>query len=419
MKKIRLAVISDLHYRKHENNLACRPATSIQGVHADPMASLSKFLSERCLKSSGVNGEIADYLLCPGDITNGASQEAFDEGWEKLKKLKDDLGATHLITSTGNHEVDSRADSEHDKAGNAEISIDPVQSLQRHPDYPSTALEEGDRRWVYWGRGYEFIEEKGVLFLLINSSHYHGTTRQNEFERGRIGDVALKCLRDEMKIRIDRSNAQVYVALLHHHPIPHQDLDIDLGKIEMDNGAKLMELFAESKVAWLVIHGHKHHPRLVRGQSSTGSVVFAAGSFGAQLNGTLAAKTRPQFYLIDAHVVDQQSQPEARGTVRAFSWNGSSWEASTKYSQGLPDQCGYRVPQLDLSALSNDIKTVLADNSMPFMQWPEVIEQVPNLAYLLPEEAIRLRDSLRVAKVNAVWPEEMWFPTDLAQDNSK
>jgi hypothetical protein len=418
MRKITLGIISDLHYRKHDSVPGCRPATAIQGTHADPMAGLLRFLKD-FRESEGVVGPIADFLLCPGDITDRGSQESFDEGWGKLKELQSTLGAHHLISATGNHEVDSRVSDEHDQVGNAEIYIDPLQSMQRHLDYPSTALLEQERRWIYWGRGYEFIEQEGVLFLLINSSHYHNTTRSNEFERGRIGDVTLQCLREEMKIRVDRTSALVYVALLHHHPIPHQDLDVDLGKIEMDNGAKLMQIFAESDVAWLVVHGHKHHPRLVRGQSSTGAIVFAAGSFGAQLNGTLAALTQPQFYLVDAFIVDQQSQPEAKGAIRAFSWNGSAWGPSVQRNQGLPDRCGYKIPQLDISLLAREIRSKLDIESVSFMEWSEVVEIIPNLGHLLPEETKRLNSSLQVARVNTVWPQENWFPSDVAKGFSE
>lgn len=417
MKKITLAVVSDLHYRKHGSDLICRPAIAMQGTHADPMASLIAFL-EDYKGRFGESVSVADYLICPGDISDRGSHEGFDEGWSQLKQLQLVLGASHLLAATGNHEVDSRVSVAHDTAGNAELNVDPIQALQRHDDYPSTLLAGSDRRWIYWGRGYEFIEEEAVLFLLINTSHYHSTTRTNEFERGRIGDIALRCLREEMKLRVNQAKNKLFVAIMHHHPVPHQDLDVDLGKIEMDNGARLMEVFAESDVSWLILHGHKHFPRLVRGQSSTGAIVFAAGSLGAHLHGTLAAKTQPQFYLIDAFVVNQDSQPEACGSIRAFSWSGSKWDVATQRNQGLPDRCGYRVPQLDISVLAKTVKEVLDGHSSPFVEWSELVELVPSLGNLLPEETRRLEKSLRVAKVNTVWPDENWFPTDVAKDRT-
>jgi predicted MPP superfamily phosphohydrolase len=417
MKTIRLAIISDLHYRKHEGgdgSNPCRPATATNGVMADPMSGLLRLLEEDSYSLKREDGTVADYLLCPGDISDKAAPDAFDEGWNKLKELQLALAAKHLISATGNHEVYSRPDDQFDIPGNVEKSVDPLSTLQKHLDYPSTMLTGNDRRWVYWGRGYEFIEAPDAQFLLINSSHFHPTTRALEFERGRVGDVGLKSLREEIAISVKRDEQRLRVVLLHHHPIPHQDLDVDLGKIPMDNGAKLMEVLSESRVAWLVVHGHKHHPRLVRGQGSGGTVVFAAGSFGALLTGTLATKTRPQFYLVDAAVVDQRSQPEAIGTVRAFSWTGSDWEPAVRRAHGLPDGCGYQIPQVSLSTVSCSVKAAL--NDVPFLRWDEVIQKVPELTHLLPEEIMYLKDALQVAGVNATWPIEKWFPTEVAKN---
>lgn len=416
-KTIRIAVISDLHYRTHQSGLACRPSVSDQGQHDDPMVMLIDHLRSESRALVNSDGRIADYLLCPGDIADKASEPAFDEGWSKLKALQQTLSAKHLITSTGNHEIDSRASRESDTPGNVEIELDPLKALQKHSDYPSTAFVQSDRRWIYWGRGYEFIDEEDILFLLINSSHYHWTTRENEFQRGRIGEVALEELRKELRERVKSNASRAFVALLHHHPIPHQDLDVDLGRIEMSNGARLIEALDASGVPWLIIHGHKHHARLLPAQGGPSRpVVFAAGTFGAVLSGKLATQTKQQFYLLDVSVLSQQIRPEAAVRVRALTWSGSNWIWTTKKQHGLPDRCGFRTPQLDIVREVEAIKNFLDQRpETTFFAWQEVVEGHSNLKYLLPSEITVLQRAMDAVGIKYTWKDDDWFPSEISR----
>lgn len=412
-KNIRLAVISDLHYRRHASDLICRPAIASQGAHADPMDALLKKIREAPSPAEKI---CADYLLCPGDITDRAGAEPFHQAWGRLKELKDALGCQHIIASTGNHEVDSRAGEEQDQPGNVEVESDPLKMLQRLQDYPSTALMDNDRRWVYWGRGYEFIELPDTLILIINSSHYHWTTRAVEYERGRIGDVALDSLRDEIGKFVNTNKNRAFIALLHHHPIPHQDLDVELGKIEMSNGSRLIQLLADTDVHWLVVHGHKHHARLITAQGAYARpVVFAAGSFGAQLDGALATKTRTQFYIVNLQIEDQSVSPKVTGSISAWSWSGTDWARSTKVVHGLPDGCGFKIPELDLQDLANKVHTYLLGNDSAFANWSEAACAVPDLKHLMPDQIKRLKRIFEAKGIKSTWQDDNWFPTEVSK----
>lgn len=412
---IRLAVISDLHYKHHEPATQCRPAIAMQGAHADPMQALLNIITEHDSKPTTEKIE-ADYLLCPGDITDRAGAEPFQHAWSRLKELKTALGARHIIASTGNHEVDSRVGTELDRAGNVEIESDPLKTLQKLEDYPSTALVGTERRWIYWGRGYEFIEEQNTLFLIINSSHYHWTTRAVEYERGRIGDVALDALRGEIGARVDKNRNRAFIALLHHHPIPHQDLDINLGKIEMTNGSRLMQVLSDTDVSWVVVHGHKHHARLITAQGGYARpVVFAAGSFGAQLDGALATQTRTQFYIADINIEDQSITPKAVGTLSAWSWSGTEWSKSTKHVHGLPDGCGFHIPELNMQELVTKLDNSLTTAGHSYINWSEAIRFVPELKCLMPEQIRRLRKIFESAGLKTTWQSDQWLPTEVAK----
>lgn len=219
MTSIRLAIASDLHYVEPSNGGVSLPAAANSNPANDPMQVLLARIAKD--KTSREHEFEADYLICPGDVTNQASAAGFEEGWSRLKALQVALGARHILATTGNHEVHSRAGQKDDVVGLSTQVLDPLAAIQRHADYPSTCLN-GEDRWVYWGRGYQIVEEPNILFVIINSSHFHPTTRANEFERGRISDIALGLLRTELNQRIAINKRRAFIALLHHHPIPHE-----------------------------------------------------------------------------------------------------------------------------------------------------------------------------------------------------
>lgn len=414
MTSIRLAIASDLHYTEPSGTTPSRPATAKSGTAGDPMHALLALVTQDATAGATRQFE-ADYLVCPGDVTNQASAAGFDAGWTQLKTLKTALGAQHLLATTGNHEVHSRATERDNQIGISTQSLDPLAAIQRHPDYPCTCLSN-DERWVYWGRGYQIVEQANILFLIINSSHFHPTTRPNEFERGRISDIALQSLRADLAQRVAADKTRIFVALLHHHPIPHQAGTTPEENIEMYNGSQLIQLLEQTNVAWLVIHGHKHEGRLISAQGGHNPpMVFAAASFGAMLDGMLATQTHQQFYILDLEVCDQSVEPTARCQIRAWHWTGTSWEPARKYAQGLPNRCGYQHPPVNLQPVLDALAGTLAAESGPFLKWEEAVERHPELGYLLPDRVRFMRDMMTKKNIKTAWDTDAWFPQEVAK----
>src|SRR6185436_4469349 len=52
----------------------------------------------------------ADFLLCPGDITNKVDIQGFITGWEFINQIAEafDIKKENLIATLGNHDADSR-----------------------------------------------------------------------------------------------------------------------------------------------------------------------------------------------------------------------------------------------------------------------------------------------------------------------
>lgn len=406
-KPFRIAIATDLHYLKDDSG-DIRVQVAAKGSRIDPMTSLIHYLD---VSRSPIN-PVADILICPGDITTAACVQSFQHGWNDLAKLKDALGARHLIAATGNHEVGSRASAGHQAVGNAEIAIEPFEHLITTADYPAK-FENSDKKWMYWGRGFEVITGENWVVVTINSCHYHNSLLPNEYERGRIGDAALAELNQMLTDLSKRFSYRVIV--LHHPPLAHEDPDVALGRTAMYNGDLLLQFLEETSEDWVVIHGHKHLFRLLRsGGGDYAPMVLGAGSFGALLTGDLASKTKNQFYILELSQVADSGSTRLRGRIDALCWDNTEWSLSSEDAHGLPHGCGFdMLNPTKVQALAARIKEEITDSSQPFMKWCELAGKIEGLNYLMPKDILHLRKKLDEVGVSRASNESSWFPSEL------
>ena len=400
---LRVAVLSDLHYTRVERG-SCLPQAAAAGG-LDLMEELIKKF-EREQQSS------ADLLVCPGDITDRANPQAFAAGWTQINRLGKALRAQRLVAATGNHEVQSRSSGSPVAAGNAEHAIDPLEFLVNEPGYPTT-FSTPHQKWVYWGRGYEILLDDNSIVVLVNSCHYHVTLQDNEFERGRISDIAL----EELKLDLEKLAASrpFRIVVLHHPPVPHEETGLELGRTPMHNGPALMKLLRDTSLDWIVIHGHKHHHRLVRADGDVYQpIIFGAASFGAMLRGDMASRTRNQFYIISLETSkDALGGDRLSGNIRALHWSNSAWEETVDVSWGLPSGCGFTWDTIEPAGLAAQIRALLQSSNGHFLEWSEVVSSLPKLRFLMPGQMAALKDQMRRAKINLIEGDSP-FPSQLS-----
>jgi hypothetical protein len=134
---------------------------------------------------------------------------------------------------------------------------------------------------------------------------------------------------------------------------------------------------------WLIIHGHKHHPKLsyaAGGQSAP--IVFSAGSLCAQLYAELGTLARNQFYLIDLpHAL--YGRYGFVGTFQAWDWNtGLGWRRANPSGSGLPGYGGFGFRgnlQLIAAQTATEVSTGAVD-------WNALRQKIPQLDFLLPSD---------------------------------
>lgn len=407
---VRIAVLSDLHFGSNEKSKAhtyvVAGADAVPRQH--PVADL------RALISSG--SLCADVVVCPGDITLQADRVGLEKAWTTLNDITGDLGARHLLTTTGNHDIHSRLDNP------VEESPEIWERLkQLSPAYP---YPQGTRvqRLEYWSEHFFIAEIDSIRFVVLNSCNCHARG-ETEYERGRVTDYTIAQIQNAIggiPPIGDQSPAILNVLLCHHHPVKQPEISqYDPDYSEMVQGRALLNALEESGLPWLVIHGHKHNPKIeyAQGASSGAPVIFSAGSFSAVLPQRSFPVGRNQFYIIEIDL-DYVKSNGVAGVVHSWDWAiGRGWFASASNDSGqrIPTGAGFghRAQQRD----ARDIDSFFSGRSK--ISWGEVSDQFEFVRYLTPEDLKRLLERLtRDHLLEPRWSLSKIFPDELLRRSS-
>lgn len=371
MNTLEIAVLSDLHAfddpqgKEDPSYLSVSLPDTEPGKH--PIAGLLRLIETQPLK--------ADLVVCPGDLGDKARPVAIKYAWASLQRIRQALNAEHLAVATGNHDCDSR------HAYNSYDAKGVLQALD--PPYPLHSETDNDK---YWARNFAYIENTAYRLVVLNSSAYHGNA-DSEYQHGRVSDATVERLRASLAVL---SPKPVNILLCHHHPQPHSELGLGEADIMM-NGQQLLDLLGSGDFGqWIVIHGHKHHPKLsYAGGGGSTPIVFAAGSLSAILKPPLSSTVKNQFYMM--HIpLDYLDEFGLVGTIRSWEWApGRGWLPSASQSQ-LPPLCGFGT-RANPILLARQIAKFVDDR----MRWSDLCEKMPVIRFLIPQDMEVLRKQLR------------------------
>jgi hypothetical protein len=198
------------------------------------------------------------------------------------------------------------------------------------------------------------------------------------------------------------------VAVCHHHPHVHSELG--LGPDIMINGKELLDALSNHG-AWLVIHGHKHHPKVEYAQGDFRQpIVFACGSFSGRIEGENATISRNYFHMVEAGIFGED---DLRGMVQSYSWGtGVGWQdygtANKLFPSRLGFGCNTPVPQL-----VREVDRLMGQR--PFMSWPDLLVEMPDLAYLLPRALKAVQEQLNLRHQIVVTCADNGLPAQLGR----
>lgn len=381
-KRLVVAVASDLHAfetvavdARRPSSLCTKDPDTFAVQH--PISGLKHLIDTHTLR--------ADVLVCPGDLAHQADPSATRYAWQQIHALAGILHCKRVVATPGNHDMDSRYKyNDHDPRGFLQ-SLDPG-----FPDADATVFDK------FWSRHFAVLFEQDVRIITLNSCAYHGHTPPTlpaEHEHGRISQYTLAQLE---RVLDSTPVTTPNILVCHHHPHPHSELN--LGDYDaMARGQELLELLSSGKHGeWLIIHGHKHHPKLVYAHGgNAATLIFSAGSLCADLYQALASNARNQFYLIDLDVTRSVSDG-LRGTFRAWDWaHGHGWIPAGPKS-GLPAKGGFGF-RGTLSALVTQINNILPTDGT--MSWSDLVSSIPDLEFLIPSDLDALCHQLKARGV--------------------
>lgn len=387
-KPITFAVLSDLHAAPKSSD---PKGTDVKlysdgdnfGQHDNPLSSLYELIGREKLT--------ANFVICPGDMTNRADGGSLKFVWEQLHGLKKKFGADQVIATVGNHDVDSRGHG---------VGTIPREALMRLvPRFPIPIESLADH---FWAHGYFLTTIGQVRFLVLNSSWLH--EHRDELERGAVTSYTLEKLRRDLD---GASSASFNVAVCHHHPHVHSDLD--LGGDIMLNGQKFLDTLSGNG-AWLIIHGHKHHPKIELAQGEfQRPIVLACGSFSGRLEGANATVSRNYFHVVRVEQFGEDA--ELRGMVRSWNWvSGYGWQDYGNSNTTFPSRLGFGF-EGSLPQLARAVAESMGSHQLK--KWDEMVSLQPDLAHLTPRKLVALRDTLKSKHSIVITYDETGLPSEL------
>jgi Icc-related predicted phosphoesterase len=372
---LRLFVVSDLHAfdgsQKHDREPSFFDISKPENSGAEnPIRDLKTLIA--------ANGGIkADFLICCGDLGDKAVPGATERAWKELQELGKLLETKQIITTVGNHDVDSRHQhNDHDARGVL---------LELAPGFP---FADESHNCHFWTHHFVTFNDPiaNVRFVVVNSSAYHGE-KVDEYAHGRVSERTMK----RLKASLEKENRfPLNILICHHHPHKHSELK--LGDYDdMRGGYELLNLIDSAKFGpWIVFHGHKHHPKIsyAQGDSST-PVIFSAGSCAAIPGPDLLGHARNQVYLVHLKIPNEFST-NCCGEFISWDWMpGRGWDLS-QIGSGLPDRGGFGY-RGDIGELAVKISTDFPSGG----KWRDVEAKMPVLLNLLPSDSRKLRSILK------------------------
>lgn len=364
-----IAVLSDLHCfscsdltrqggGRREPSFFTADARSPR-LQGDPLADLHAFIESQSIR--------ADILLCGGDLGDRASPSGIKHSWDWISRIGSALQVKRIAATAGNHDLDHS-------------HFEPEVHLKvLSPMFP---VNDSAHRAGYWTDHFAIIDDEQYRLIVVNSSAFHAK-EQPENNHGRIADRTLLQLHEALR-NLPVKNIQLL--LCHHHP--HQHADYELGETDvMKLGQRLLDLLGRYG-QWLVVHGHKHHPKLTHAAGgSTAPWVFAAGSVAAIPWEGTSGHNGNQFYLINMDPCTFHALGWG-GRIRAWDWvTEDGWKPAGPNS-GLPSDVGFGY----LGSISLLARQVRQHVPTPgFVTWTNLCTSVPQLQRLCPRDILALQ----------------------------
>lgn len=359
--KLNIAIVSDLHCKYSNGKNASEVFSYLTSdlfpvpIERNPVESLKRVIDDNSL--------VADLLLCPGDITDKSDKQGLISGWKYLEDLKIAFNSKILAATVGNHDMDSRK----------LFGTDPTDSLRRFSTKFPT--DDNSLNTFFWANHFCLVDSEKCDLLIFNSAY--SQLDEKTCNESSISQLILDNI--EKSLKTVYGNGKLKIAMCHHHPIKHSNMDYKDGDSinKGDDFLKLLEKYDFS----LVVHGHKHDPRLNYLNSLP---IFCAGSFSSMTN-LLDIGAQNTFHFIEI-------KKNKRGLIRSWIYGPKDgW--TQKSDTYFPCYTGFGV-NVKVETLAADCAAWFKKQSQEFISFADLLKEFPDIDYLIPTEQIKLDDFL-------------------------
>lgn len=323
MKAFRIVLLSDLHVGNKARGLDLCPPLS----EADQIGRQEDFVShfESWATSDRATADGPFDMLCvTGDISNSAHPDEFEVASGAIARISAALGLTEdqVFFVPGNHDVHWPV-----------MDIGPFWSRFRYAPLLQDNLTF-QRRLARAATGrldsapyFACWKAPKAIVVAINSAAYDGPTIKPH--NGVIKQETVEQL-DHYLTSLPSEEDQLRLCLLHHHIEQHSEPLPDTADFSIAvNAANLVHVLAKHRMD-LVLHGHKHYPRMSTHQPSGWHPIVAvcAGSFSSILSPPYYDGIQNMFHVIN---VSGRETNTARVFGRVDNWvfRDSAWVEAT------------------------------------------------------------------------------------------
>jgi 3',5'-cyclic AMP phosphodiesterase CpdA len=256
---IRIAHISDLHLG---DDLVVRSLLDRRWYKNTEDSELFRNLS------ASLQDLKPDYLVITGDIVNKCDRQSFEHAAKKIQRLVSEAGLeiqTRLLVIPGNHDVKIFPD-ETQYFGRIQPFVEFLKDLFDEDNY-RTRTERFLRVDV----------KRRLCFLCLDTS----LRDKLAAAEGRIGEPQWRWAKRKMEeLAATHADFRTFlkIAVLHHHPYPLAGGGSDKW-MPLDDAGECQR-FLEAHGFQVVLHGHKHYPRVDRKVFDNGNhvTVVSAGT---------------------------------------------------------------------------------------------------------------------------------------------
>lgn len=328
----RIAILSDIHFGKHSRTLSF----TVPGEETQDKSKETYSLEEELIDLLKRMGP--QYFFVAGDLTSIGQPQEFYYCEEKIISIAQQVGVEekNIICVLGNHDIDWSIS----ELGDKNITKDTNNQVgdiikQKYQLIAANCAKYSMDRLVlkYDDEGpapYSGIVKRDEFIVFILNSGWY-CTHDQQFSHGKLESSQLEWLKKV--VSEFKEDNRIKIILMHHHPFNYSYPipSVDISTIE--EGAELIEIAASNGID-IIVHGHRHHPRVETikiGSDSKPITMICAGSLSVNSHYRNNGEIPNTIHFLD---VDRDKEYQI---VRNFKFTeASGWEPIDKYCKETP-----------------------------------------------------------------------------------